>query len=59
MKLLLLCKDLVLGGGSGIVTFIFAHKGGQHIHYESMSMNSHWIMQVGRLKMNYIPLMFH
>jgi len=39
--------------------FICAYKDGQHIDYRSILMNRHWIMQVGTLIMNYVPLIFH
>jgi len=35
---------LVLGGGSGIVTHIFAHNDSKYCDYELMMMHSHSIM---------------
>jgi len=49
-KLLPLRWRSVLGGSSGIVISIFAHKGGQYFEHGLMSMHSHWIMQVARPK---------
>jgi len=47
---------ILLGGGSSIVTSIFAYQGCQYFDYGLMEMHSHWIMQIRRPKIIHAPL---
>jgi len=58
-KLLPLRWHLFVGGGSRIVTGIFAHKGGLYVEYGCMSMHSPWILQVAWPKIIDAPLTHH
>jgi len=46
-----------LGGGSSIVTSIFAHAGCHYFDYGLMPMRSHWIMQDAGPEIVDAPLM--